>query len=223
MTTEISGLSKIIMKKLIVFGATGATGKFVVIQALKAGYSVTVIIRRPNAFTLTNKNLEIIKGDVLQPITFEDAVKGKDAIISCLGSKRKEPTKVYSQGVSNIVTTMKKTGIKRIICISAGAVIVPPKSSFILKFVVKNILQRLFKYIYADMLLMEKVLSKSDLNWTVIRAPRLTNNKFTGKYRIAINQHLSKPSSISRADLADYIVTHLNDEKAFKAMVEVCY
>ena len=92
-----------------------------------------------------------------------------------------------------------------------------------MKFVAKNILQRLFKYIYADMLLMEKVLDKSDLDWTIIRAPRLTNNKRTGKYRAAINEHLIDLSSISRADLADYIVTHLYDEKTFKARVEVCY
>ncbi len=207
----------------MVFGSTGGTGKLIARQALEAGYRVTVIVRNPDAFPLTNKDLEIIKGDVLQPATFEDAVKGKDAIISCLGSPRKKPTTVYSQGVSNIVTVMEKAGIKRIVCITAGAVIIPPKSSFIMKFVVKYILQRLFKYIYADMLRMEKVLSKSDLDWTVIRAPRLTNNKRTGKYRIAINEHLRNPSSISRADLADYMVTHLNDEKTFKARVEVCY
>ena len=141
----------------------------------------------------------------------------------CLGSTGKEPTTVYSQGVSNIADATDKAGVKRIICISAGAIAIPSDGSFITKFVVKNILQRLFKYIYADMLLMEKMLSKSDLDWTIIRAPRLTNNKRTGKYRIAINEHLSNLSSISRADLADYIVTHLNDEKAFKATVEVSY
>jgi len=211
------------MKKIIVFGATGGTGKFVVGQALEAGWKVTVIVRNPDAFTISNKNLEIIKGDVLLPTTFENAMKNTDAVISCLGSTTKEPTTVYSQGVSNIATAMGKAGIKRIICISAGAVIVPTKSSFIVKFVVKNILQRLFKYIYADMLLMEEILSKSGLDWTVIRAPRLTNNKHTGKYRIAINEHLSNLSNISRADLADYIITHLNDKKTFKARVEVGY
>jgi uncharacterized protein YbjT (DUF2867 family) len=223
MTTETTAPNKTTMKKIIVFGASGNTGKLVVGQALEAGYQVTVVVRNPDAFKLSNKNLEIIKGDVLRPTTFEDAVKGKDAVISCLGSTGKEPTTVYSQGVNNIAAAMDKAGIKRIICISAGAVTVPPNSSFITKFVVKNILQRLFKYIYADMLLMEKVLGKSDLDWTIIRAPRLTNNKRTGKYRTAINDHLSNLSSISRADLADYMVTHLNDEKAFKARVEVSY
>jgi putative NADH-flavin reductase len=209
--------------KIIVFGASGGTGKSVVEQALEAGHQVTVVVRNPEAFNVSNKNLEIIKGDVLQLATFENALKEKDAVVSCLGSRDRKPTTVYSKGTSNITAAMRKAGVTRIICLSAGAVIVPPKSSFVLKFVVKNILQRIFKHIYADMLVMEKMLADSGLNWTVIRAPRLTNGKHTGKYRDSVNEPLSNPSSISRADLADYIVKHLSDERTFKAKVELGY
>jgi putative NADH-flavin reductase len=211
------------MKKIIVFGASGGTGKLVVEQALEAGLRVTAVIRNPGAFTINHENLEIIKGDVFQPATFENALKEKDLVVSCLGTKDRKPTTVYSEGLNNITTAMQKAGVNRIICISAGAVIVPPKSSFLLKFVVKNILQRLFKYTYADMLLMEKLLMESGLNWTVIRAPRLTNGRKTGKYRTEVNDNIRNPSTISRADLADYIVKHLTDEKTFKAKIEICY
>jgi len=211
------------MKKIIVFGATGGTGKQFVEQALKARHWVTAVLRNPDALTLEDPQFKIIKGDVFQPATFENAVKVVDVIVSCLGAKAGQRTNVYSVGVSNIVSAMQKAGVSRIICISAGAVIVPPKSSFIMKFVVKNILQRIFKEMYADMLRMEKFLAESNLNWTVIRAPRLTNSKRRGKYRAVINDFLSNPYSISRADLADYIVTHLSDEKTFKARVEVSY
>jgi len=211
------------MKKIIVFGATGGTGKLVVEQALEAGYQVTVVVRNTDAVAVRHKNLEIIKGDVFQPITFENTMNEKDAVVSCLGTHKRGPTTVYSEGVNNITTAMQKAGANRIICISAAAVIVPPKSSFILKFVVKNILQRIFKYMYADMLLMEKLLVVSGLNWTVIRAPRLTNAKGKGKYRTAINDYLRNPSNISRADLANYIVNHLTDQKTFKAKIEICY
>jgi putative NADH-flavin reductase len=211
------------IKKIIVFGATGNTGKLVVEQALQAGHQVTVVIRNPEVFTIRNQNLEIIKGDVLEPMTFENAIKEKDSVVSCLGIKKREPTTIYSNGVRNIITAMRKENVNRIICLSAGAVIVPPKSSFILKFVTKNILQRLFKYMYADMLRMEKILSESDLNWTVIRPPRLINTKRTCKYRTAVNEYISNPSKISRADLADYIVNHLTDEKTFEAIIEISY
>ena len=211
------------MSKIIVFGATGGTGKQVVEQALEEGHKVTVIVRNPDAITMNHRNLEIIKGDVLQPITFENALKEKDAVVSCLGSKVGKPTVVYSKGTSNIASAMSKAEINRIICISAGAVIVPPKISLLMKFVAKHILQRIFKYMYADMLLMEKNLKESPLNWTVIRPARLTNKKHTGKYRTTVNEALSNPSKISRADLADYIIKHLNDEKTFKATIEISY
>jgi putative NADH-flavin reductase len=211
------------MKKVIVFGATGGTGKCVVEQALQAGHQVTVVVRNPEAFDIQHQNLSIVKGDVFQPSTFEQAIVGKDVVVSCLGTQKREPTTVYSDGVRNMSKAMEKAGVKRLICLSAGAVIVPPESNLVMKFVIKNILQKVFKHLYSDMLVMESMLKTSPLNWTVIRAPRLKNGKHTGRYRVAINEHLNSPSSINRADLADYIVKHLMDEKAFKALVEVSY
>jgi putative NADH-flavin reductase len=211
------------MNNIIVFGATGGTGLLVVQQALLAGHKVTVVVRNPDAFTISDKNLEVIKGDVLQPCTFENAINGKDAVISCLGSKAFQYTIIYSKGISNIIEAMHKAGVYRVVCISAGAAVIPPQSSFLIRFFVKNILQRIFKYMYADMLLMEKILIESGLNWTVIRAPRLTNASLTGTYRIAIQQPLANLSKISRADLADCIIKHLTDQKTFKAKMEVSY
>ena len=210
-------------KKIIVFGATGGTGKLVVEQALQAGHQVTVIVRNPEAFTIRNKDLVIVKADVFQPHTFEDEIKGKDAVVSCLGIRERVPTTIYSEGVANIIKAMQQQNVNRIICLSAAAVIIPPKSSFLMKFVTKNILQRLFKYTYADMLIMEKILGESDLNYTIIRPPWLRDTKRTGKYRTTINEYLNNPSKISRADLAEYIVDHLTDEKTFRARVEISY
>jgi len=211
------------LKKLIVFGATGGTGKQVVEQALQAEHQVTVVVRNPDAFNIQHKNLEIIKGDVFQPLTFSNAIKEKDVIISCLGVQHKKPTIIYSEGINNIIQVMQREKVNRIICLSAGAVIVPSKSSLFLKFVTKNILQRLFKYMYADMLIMEKILRNANLNWTVVRPPWLRDSKYTAKYRTTINEHLSNPSKISRADLAHYIINHLTDEKTFKAVIEISY
>jgi len=80
-----------------------------------------------------------------------------------------------------------------------------------------------FRHSYEDMLVMEQALRASDLNWTIIRAPWLRDTRPTGKYRTMKNGHLSDPSKISRADLADYIVKHLIDQNTFKARVEISY
>jgi putative NADH-flavin reductase len=211
------------MKKIIVFGATGGTGRHVVEQALHKGHWVTAVVRNTTALALQHERLEIIKGDVFQPHTFERAIAGKDAVISCLGIQKRAPTTVYSEGVGNIVKAMRAAGVRRIICLSAGAVVVPPKGSWLMKFVIKNILQKLFRHSYADMLEMEKILRASNLDWTVIRPPWLRNSAPTGKYRTRINESLGNPSKLSRADLASYILDHATDEKTFKAVVEISY
>jgi putative NADH-flavin reductase len=211
------------VQKIIVFGATGGTGRLVVQQAIQEGHQLTVIVRDPDSFTIRNNRLDIVKGDVFQPHTFEKSIAGKDAVICCLGIQKREPTTVYSEGVNNIIKAMEMHSVKRIICLSAGAVIVPPKAGSLTKFFIKNILQKLFVHLYSDMLIMEKIIKKTDLDYTIVRAPWLRDTKHTRNYRIAINEHLSNPTKISRADLADYIVTHLIDEKTFKATIEISY
>lgn len=211
------------MEKIIVFGASGGTGKEVVQQALERGYKVTVILRNPSLFKIEHKNLTVIKGDILEPATFKNEMTGNATFISCLGIPKIQETILYSQGVKNMVHVMKATGSRRIICISSGAISTPPGSSIIMSFLLKNVLQRLYKPIYSDMQLMEDILSNSALDWTVIGAPKLTNGKKTGKYRVITNQPLKSIPKISRADMADYIVNHLSDIKTFKTRVEIAY
>ncbi|GAB3223362.1 NAD(P)-dependent oxidoreductase [Spirosoma arcticum] len=114
--------------KLIVFGATGGTDRQVVEQALQAGHQVTVVARNPATFSLQHPQLTIRQDDVLQPLGFEPALAGADAVISCLGIQKRELTTVYSQGINNIAQAMRKVGMTRIICISSIAVVVPPRS-----------------------------------------------------------------------------------------------
>jgi uncharacterized protein YbjT (DUF2867 family) len=213
-------------RKLVVFGATGGTGKLVVARALRQGHRVAVVVRNPEKFRaqeISTSQVEVIRGDVFDARSFEKAVMAADAVISCLGVKKREPTTVYSEGTENIVKVMCQGNAKRLICLSAGAVIVPPKASRMIRFVTANVLQRIFKYTYEDMLRMEKQVIVSGLDWTIIRAPWLRDMPPRGKYRVAIGEHLSDPSKISRTDLADYMVAHLDDATTFRQMVEVSY
>ncbi|GAB4039651.1 NAD(P)-dependent oxidoreductase [Spirosoma jeollabukense] len=209
--------------KLIVFGATGGTGKQVVEQALQGGHQVTAVVRSPTAFPLHHPHLTIFQGDVLQPAGFESAFQGAEALVSCLGTHKWKPTTGYSQGITNIIQAMNAAGVTRLVCLSSVGIEVPPRSSSLIKLVTNYILQPLLRHLYADMLQMEAVLRKSALKWTVIRPPQLTDKNFTGHYRTTINEPIKSPSKISRADLAQYIITHLTDERTFHAHVEISY
>ncbi|WCT13433.1 NAD(P)-dependent oxidoreductase [Mucilaginibacter jinjuensis] len=211
------------MKKILLFGASGGTGKQFAEQALKAGHSVTAIIRNPDTFAMRHQNLRIIKGDILEPTGLIKAFEESEIVISCLGIPKIQPTTLYSSGMANIINVMEKSGLQRLICISSGALDIPQKSSFIMNFLLKNILQKIYRPIYADMRQMEQNLKDSRLNWTILRAPKLTDGKKTGTYKDITGQALRGIPKISRADLAAYMLAHLSDDSTFKKTIDIAY
>lgn len=212
------------MKKIIVFGASGGTGKEIVKQALEKGHAVTAIVRNPVSFNLQHPHLKIIKGDVLKLATFEKELQGKEAVISCLGTGRStKPTTIYSEGIKNIISAMNKAEVERLTCISAGALDANKEMGFFISTITKIILQRILKNVYNDMRLMEKQVESSNFNWTIVRPAMLKNKPLTGKYRIAINSHIRRPFSIARADLAQYILNNIENSQTYKAKVEIAY
>ncbi len=210
------------MKKIIVFGATGGTGKETVLQALGKGYEVTALVRNPAAFKLEHPHLIILQGDVTQPFTLEKAIAGMDAVISCLGNgKSTKPTTVYSAGIKNIISAMDVTGTKRLLCVSATALEAYPEMGMFVRFFTKNILQKILKEPYADMRLMEAEVQRCDLSWTIVCPPMLKDKRVTGKYRVAMNVHLNKAFSIARADVAHFLIASIDDPETFRSKIEI--
>lgn len=71
--------------KLLIFGATGGTGRQLVEQALAQGHVVTAFARHPAKLRVSHANLRVVQGDVLRQDTVEPAVAGQDAVLSALG------------------------------------------------------------------------------------------------------------------------------------------
>ena len=206
--------------KLVVFGSTGGIGTQVVEQALAAGHKVTAVARHPSAIAFRHEHLEVVQGDVLEPETIRGAIAGKDAVVSAVGVRDRAPTKVYSEGVANMIRAMQSAHVRRLICVSASGLDPGPLWQ---RWIAKPILWAVLKEMYSDLVRMEAVVERSHIDWTILRPPALTNGPRTGKYQVALNEHLSRCLFISRADLADYIVSHLSDPATYCARVEVAY
>lgn len=211
------------IKNIVVIGANGGIGRQTVELALQQGHHVTAILRHPDNLKLEHANLTIVKGDIMHPETLEKSLQNADAVISAIGKDSFKPTTLYSQGNKNILAAMQKAGAKRVFFISASGLHVNPTHSLIVKFATKYILQRLLKNMYADLARMEKIVSSSPLNWTIMRPPRLINKPVTGVYRFSINSVLKNGLSISRADIAHYILNNVSNETIYKTVVEIAY
>jgi putative NADH-flavin reductase len=213
--------------KLLIVGANGGIGRQCLELALQAGHQVTAILRTPSKLDVNHPNLNVVKGDVTQPDTFEDYLKNQDAVISAIGVAggfgSDKPTTLYSQGNANLLQAMQKKGLNRLFVISASAIEISPVLPFYIRLIEKYVVQKLLKHMYADLRNMEKLVKQSDANWTILRPPQLTNGPVAGKYRIAINSFLKNCLKISRADVAHFIINNINNTSTYKATIEIGY
>lgn len=211
-------------KQLTVYGATGGTGTEFLRAALAAGNSVCAVARDPSKVEIGHERLRTVRGDVLDAPSIKDSIQGADAVVSALGvDSGTAPTTVYSTGVGNILCAMADMGVQRFIGISALPVTPRDEVGTIQRRLVFPILYRFFGESYADMARMEQQLRASNIAWTVLRPPRLTNGPATGRYRTAINGPLRRAGKISRADLAQAMLHALDEPQARQATITVAY
>jgi len=218
--------------KLTIVAATGGIGRLALEQAVAAGHDVTAVVRNPKKLS---RDVRVVAADMLapDPAALERSVKGADAVLSSLGPVSKSDSGVASQGTRAIVQAMKAAGVRRIVVVSAAPVSTvpspgrprPPKHDPGDGFLMRNLLSPLtkvaFGQIYADLALMEDVLRSSDLDWTVVRPPRLTNKPPIGTYRTAYGQNLRRGLQISRADVADLMLRVLGQPETIKQTIGI--
>ena len=203
---------------VIVFGSNGGIGHHVVEQALAAGHAVTAVARRPASVTLQHPNLTVRRGDVLDPASLAPLLAGQQAVVSAIGVHSRAPTVVYSDGIGNILQAMQAAGVRRLLCVSATGIDPGP---WVQRVLAKPILWAVLRNMYTDLVCMEERVRQSQADWTIVRPPQLTDGPRTGHYAASHNAHLPGAWRISRADLADYIVHHLDDPATYRSWVEV--
>ena len=98
-----------------------------------------------------------------------------------------------------------------------------PGRSTNMPLVARLVVNLLLKHTLRDMYAMQQQLEETDLSWTMMWPPRLNDGPLTGLYRVVADQALKKGSVISRADLAHYIVHHVDDAECFKSRVAIAY
>jgi len=192
-----------------VFGASGQTGRLVVAELLDKGHSVRAFLRDPSRLNLTSPKLEVIVGNALDAKAVDAAIQGADAVISALGSARKEKSPVFSAAVRLITTSMDKHGCKPISVISAQGVGAEPDDGLALPL---RIFRALLGEPIRDMRRMEDELKASDLEWTILRPGGLYDEPL-GSYEVKEGNAIKGGGRTRRADLADALVLAVTEHR----------
>ena len=166
--------------KILLLGATGRTGQQIIKEALIRGHKISAIARDPEK--LKDYGIEVTQGTPYDYHTVEKAMSGCEAIINTLNVSRKSdnpwaplrsPKDMISKSAHNAVKAMEKTGIRRFVALSTiGAGRSWKTSPGILKFIVSvsNL-----KVAFQDHGKQEEILENSSLDYTICRAPMLSN------------------------------------------------
>lgn len=203
--------------RIVVFGASGGTGREVVTQALAEGDEVVAVAR---AGSVIPDGVEVVRAGFDEDGVIDEAVRAADVVVSALGPRKRGPTSVCTDGVGVAIAAMGRTGVRRLIVVSASGL--PGEGDDpALRWLVKPILQRVLRHHYADLARMEEIVRASDLDWTIVRPPQLTDGPRTQRYRRALDRHLSRGHRVARADLAAEILRAAGDDATVGHLVAI--
>lgn len=211
--------------KVVIFGATGGTGRQLIEQALAQGHIVTAFDRSPAALTIQHPDLTFVQGDVFNQEQVDAVVAGQDTVICVLGVRPTVQIPVCSTGTEHIIAAMNKAGVKRFICQSAFVVAaldgerkeVPWILPVMLSFSPKT------KTMFADKVRQEQIVRQSDLDWIIVRPARLTDGPKTGAYKSGVPMSIGINAKITRADVADFILKQVSDDSYLHKVPRLSY
>ena len=213
--------------RILLFGATGRTGKLILQKALKDGHEVTAIVRDPSK--LNDSNAKIIQGTPYDKETVKRAMNNCDFVISTLNvsrvsdnpwAKLRSPKDMISRSIQNALEVMKENEVRRIIVMGVlGASKSWSKMPFIFRLVVSS---SNLKYTFEDHTQQEELLAGSDSDWTVIRLPMLTNDESEKEIIVkTLNDNKKLNRKINRESVARFILNILKDENYYKSIVGI--
>jgi putative NADH-flavin reductase len=197
------------MATVLVIGASRGIGLETVKRALEAGHRVRAFARGAASIPLDVPALEKIAGDALDRAAVAAAVAGTDAVIQSLGAPKHPQaifsgTTLFSQATRILIDAMRESGVRRLVTVTGlGAGDSRGHGSFLYDAILFPLI---LKRVYDDKDVQEQMIRASGLEWTIARPGLLMNGPSTGQARALVDPKEWRAGSISRADVAEFLV-----------------
>lgn len=198
--------------KIALFGASGRTGRPLVREMLDRGWHVTALVRTPSKLSITDENLDIKQGDVMDLKDVAKTVEGADAVVSVIGHGKGTPSDLQESAGKKIVEAMEKNEQKRLLIMTGAGVASPGDKPGLVNKLFVLLLKLFSRKVYKDSIAYVESVRKSELDWTIVRVPRLTEGERTGKIRVG-KVGVNTGVAINRADVAWFIAEEVGEPK----------
>ena len=204
--------------RLFILGATGGTGRQLIDQALARGHQVTAFVRSPEKLSARPEGLSVLQGDPRDAAALTAVLPGHDAVLSALGPPGLEPpgfgrSTILPDSARSTVSAMQSAGLRRLLIVSAAILFED------LGLLAALLRRTLLRNVVVGSGEMERMVTASDLDWTIVRPPRLTNGPLTRRYHVADNRFPPGKQTLSRADVAHFLLDELAQDAHLRQIV----
>ena len=135
-----------------------------------------------------------------------------------LGTRGLGVSSVLADSVRATLEAMRSVGLRRLVILSSS--LLDSNIGRLPRLLRSTIL----RHHVHDQREMEKQVTESELDWTVVRASRFQNSPFTGRYVVSVQSQLTKFSEgpISREDVACMMLSTAESGDCVKQIIRVC-
>ena len=196
--------------KIVVFGASGGCGIWVMRDGLERGLTMTAVVR-PGSEHRVPDGATLAIGSVMDPDFVRQQVAGHDVVLSCLGLRRQSilpwskllsPPDLVERFTGHLVAALDGSNVRRVLWISAGGV--GESRGQATRSIRAMISAGHVGTAYADLDRAEDSIPEADDRWLAVRPVTLTNGPTTG--RAAPVDRYSLLSTIRRSDVAAWML-----------------
>jgi putative NADH-flavin reductase len=195
--------------RITVLGATGGIGKLLIPMALDRGHEVTAFARAPEKVTSkgssglrSHPSLRVLGGDLYNVRQMAEAIRGSDAVLSAFGPTTLRRTHLRRDFGRTLVDALRSADVHRFIHVSSAFCFTGEGG--LLYTIMTN---TLFKNVTHDHCDADHELAQNDLAWTILRPPRLLDGPAKGNLRVVAGHLPEKALTITRADVASFMLT----------------
>ncbi len=197
--------------KVAILGGSGKVGRFLLQRVCEAGYPTRILVRNPDNIKLEDRRIEIVQGNACDIASIRSLLQGCDTVLNALGQrKERKEAPIFSIATGHVLTAMKDLGVKRYILVRGFSVDAPGDHKDFRSKLISMLIRRVVHDMWVDWQKELDLLSRSNVEWTLVRLPIVVEEPSLGAIRVDLASPPGK--KISGYDLANFVVAQIKDK-----------
>ncbi|MEP4146530.1 MAG: NAD(P)H-binding protein [Halioglobus sp.] len=198
---------------IALLGGTGMAGGHILQRSLEQGYQVRLLSRSPEKLAYLGDRVTVVPGDARDQAAIDKLLAESDVVISAIGpgSNSKSAIDLTTTVTRNVLAAMERNQLDRYILVSGAGVVMPGDQRSPGGWLMRQLVKLRYNTLLKDRQAEYELLSKSEVNWTLVRCPLIESSSFQ---REPVTSLLSPGSfHLKAGELSHFVIDQIESNK----------